>query len=201
MRKIAKIVQAISYWPTYFLLKLFLRFQIEGQENLRGLENKPIIFASNHTSYLDSLLGAISLPRTRGFFYPSKFFPVRFLATEKLYKFRNLPVVLFIWLHGSIKIRKCGGDLETSLKKVISLLKEGERVWIFPEGKRSADGTLQQGKRGVAYLHKETGVPIVPVAIIGKSRIVFSKPIYSLGECSLEQGADKVMSVIKELMK
>lgn len=193
MRKIAKIVQALSYWPTRLILKFFFRQKIEGLENLKGLENKPIIFASNHASYLDAPLGAISLPL--------KFLPVRFLATEWLYKFRNLAVVLFIWLHGSIKIRKCGGDLETALKEVVSILKKGERIWIFPEGKRIPKGEIGQGKRGVAYLHKETLAPIVPVAIVGKSRVVFGKPIYSLGEESLEQGADKVMSAIKELMK
>jgi len=192
MRKIAKIVQALSYWPFYLLFKFFLCLKVEGQENLRGLENKPIIFASNHASYLDAPLGAISLPL--------KFLPVRFLATEWLYKFINLPVVLFIWLHGSIKIRKCGGDLETALKEVVSILKKGERIWIFPEGKRIPKGEIGQGKRGVAYLHKETGAPIVPVAIVGKSRVVFGKPIYSLGEESLEQGADKVMLAIKELI-
>ena len=193
MRKIAKIFQTISYWPTRLVLKFFFNHKIEGLENLKEFENKPIIFASNHLSFVDPLLVATSVPL--------KFLPIRFLATERLYKLRNLPVILYIWLHGSIKVRKYGGDLETSLKKVVRLLKKGEKVWIFPEGKRRSDGKLEQGKRGVAYLHKETRAPIVPVAIVGKSRVVFGKPIYSLGESSLEEGVDKVMFAIKELMK
>lgn len=213
MRKIAKIFQAVDYWPTLFLLKFLVHYQIRGRENLEGLEGKPIIFASNHSSYLDPPLGGISLPR--------KFLPVIFVATETLYKFnrfRNLFFAPYAWLHGSIMIGKRGGNLQTSLKEVVLVLKRGERVWMFPEGKIIKGGNLGQGKRGVVYLHRETRAPIVPVAIIGTSgilsptallkaffglkkiEIVFGRPIYSLAEGSLEQGVEKVMSAIEELM-
>jgi len=203
MNKLAKISQTISYWPTYFLLKLFLRFRVEGLENLKELEGKTIIFASNHNSYIDPLLGGISVPR--------KFSPIIFLASGHFlaHPIKNIFVIFYIWIHGSIWVKKGRGDLQTTLKEVVSALKKGERIWIFPEGKRTTDGKLGQGKRGVAYLHKETGAPIVPVAFIGTFRffrnlkkvtVVFGKPIYSLGEGSLEQGVDKVMSAIRELM-
>jgi len=220
MEKIVKISQTISYWTAQFLLRFLLHYQIEGQENLRELEEKAIIFASNHASYVDSLLGAVSLPRTRGCFYPAKFFPIRFLASGHFlaHPIKNIFIIFYIWIHGSIWVKKGRGDLQTALKEVVLALKKGEKVWIFPEGKRSRDGKLGQGKRGVAYLHKETGAPIVPVAFIGtfrilspkaflkaffgfkKIKVVFGKPICSLDEGSLEQGVDKVMSAIKELM-
>jgi 1-acyl-sn-glycerol-3-phosphate acyltransferase len=78
-RKIAKIVQATTYWPTYLAFKFFMRFKVRGQENLKGLENKAIIFASNHTSYIDGPIAAASMPRN-GWWYPKDFFPVRFTA-------------------------------------------------------------------------------------------------------------------------
>ncbi len=51
------------------------------------------------------------------------------------------------------------------------ILDEGHILFVFPEGTRSPDGTLQQGRDGVAVLAMRTGAPIVPIAIAGSSRV------------------------------
>ena len=51
------------------------------------------------------------------------------------------------------------------------ILDEGHILFVFPEGTRSPDGTLQQARDGVAVLAMRTGAPIVPVAIAGSSRV------------------------------
>ena len=51
-----------------------------------------------------------------------------------------------------------------SAKKVLD---QGELFGIYPEGTRSHDGRLYRGKTGVARLAIETGVPVIPVAVVG----------------------------------
>lgn len=218
MASIAKIFQAITYWPIYLFLKFFVHYEIDGQENLRGLENKAIIFASNHASYIDGPISAASMPRES--FYPHKFFPIKFLVLREFFSIKNrftfpfsLLMTAYVRINGSIPVDKAGGDLFKALKDVMEALDAGARIWIYPEGGMTKDGKLRQGKRGVAFLHQQTKAPIIPVGIIGnfgilstktllrknKVKVKIGKPIYSLGEISLEEGVEKVMSEIAKL--
>ena len=47
------------------------------------------------------------------------------------------------------------------------LLKQGKLLGMYPEGTRSPDGRLYKGKTGMARLALHTGVPVIPVAMIG----------------------------------
>ncbi|MBK8791162.1 MAG: 1-acyl-sn-glycerol-3-phosphate acyltransferase [Holophagaceae bacterium] len=58
------------------------------------------------------------------------------------------------------------GDL-ASMKRILSLLKEGHRVLIFPEGTRSMDGALQPAEAGIGFIIAKCDVPVVPVRIFG----------------------------------
>ena len=51
-------------------------------------------------------------------------------------------------------------------------LKKGDMIFIFPEGARSLDGKLQNGKVGIAKLALEARVPVQPVGIIGSNKIL-----------------------------
>lgn len=225
MRKIAKIIQAITYWPIYLALKFFVYFKIEGQENLAGLEEKGVIFASNHASYIDGPISAASMPRNG--WWPKDFLPIRFLAFKKFFSlFKqfpfpiSIPVALYVRFNGSIPIEKSGGDLFKALRSAIEELKNNAKLWIYPEGVITKDGKPQQGKRGVVFLHQQTGAPVVPVALIGTFKILslstlfrkkkvivrIGKPIYALENCNKENcdlngGVAKVMSEIARLME
>lgn len=223
--KIARVVQKVTYWPTFLILKFFIHYQVEGQENLKGLEDKGVIFASNHASYLDSTISTASMPRD--LLYPDKFFPICSLAYDRLFKIKghyfSFPLSLFVSAYviynGSIPVAKAGGDLQKALGSAVNALKDGIKIWIFPEGRMTMDGKLQIGQRGVAFLHQQTGAPIVPVALIGtfgilskglllrkkRVKVKIGKPIYLLEgskekDFSLEAGAEEVMSAIAELM-
>ena len=209
------------FWSLIFLsLRFFIHYEIEGQENLEGLENKGVIFASNHASYLDGPISAASMPRSS--WWPKDFFPMRFLALDKYFKLINpIPfplsvfAALYVKINGSIRVSKGSGNLRKSLSDSIDELKRGEKLWIYPEGGISKDGKLQQGKRGVIFLHKQTEASIVPVGIIGnygilsfrtllrknRVKVRIGKPIYSLGDVSLEEGTNMVMQKIAELVK
>jgi 1-acyl-sn-glycerol-3-phosphate acyltransferase len=218
---IAKIFQAITYWPFLIFAKIFFKYQTEGQENLEGLENKPVIFASNHASYIDHPFCGYAIPRTKGSFYPKDFFPLRFLALRQLFSWRNffpfpisLIAMLYVRINGSLPVEKTKGDLKKALAHVVDEINKKAKIWIYPEGRMTLDGKIGPGKRGVAYLHQETGAPIVPVGLSGtfglnnplnlfrrrKIKVKFGEPIYSLGDVSLEGGMEKVMNEIKKLV-
>lgn len=211
---IPKLVQQLTYWPTYLILKIFFRYRVEGQENLKGLGNKPVIFVSNHASYFDGPICAAAMPR--GLVAPHKFFPIRFLVVEEYFNFwkNSFPfpisffVAAYVRANGSILIVKDLGDFQKNLAETVKVLKKGAKVWIYPEGKLTLDGKLQQGKKGAAYLHQTTGALIVPVGLSGtfeilkskKIKVKIGKPIHSLGDVPLEEGIEKIMREISELL-
>jgi 1-acyl-sn-glycerol-3-phosphate acyltransferase len=69
-------------------------------------------------------------------------------------------------------------------------LSKGELFGIYPEGTRSHDGKLYRGKTGVARLALETGVPVIPVAVIGTDVVAppgkkfgsFTRPVVRFGK-------------------
>lgn len=212
----AKIFQTIIYWPTYLLLKFFVHYEVYGQENLEGLADGPIIFASNHASLVDGPICGAIMPRDTKGLYPSKFFPIRFLVLKRFFGWRYFLVALYVRLNGSIKIyRHSGHKVSTVLREAIKALRHKEHLWIFPEGRITVDGKLQKGRKGITFLHQRTGAPIVPVAIresfkilsfktllrTRKVVVVIGKPIYSLDGISLQKGTNKIMRRIAKLLK
>ncbi|MFA6574949.1 MAG: lysophospholipid acyltransferase family protein, partial [Nocardioides sp.] len=63
--------------------------------------------------------------------------------------------------------RTSGSAAEGALSSAKRILGEGDLFGIYPEGTRSHDGRLYRGKTGVARLALETGVPVIPVAVVG----------------------------------
>ena len=214
--KRAKIFQALHYWPTYLLLKFFVKYEVHGQEHLRGLENEAIILTSNHCSWFDGPIAAASLPRAS--LFPKKFFPIRFLVMERFFHWKYLAIAAFVRLNGSIKVPD-GAKKDAILQDAIAALKSGHTIWVYPEGgwDEKNQGRLRRGRKGIVYLHRATGAKIVPVGIIGNHgllhpRTLFRRkkvvvnighPIVSLddsGACTLTEGVAKVMARIQELI-
>src|SRR5262249_24576622 len=63
-------------------------------------------------------------------------------------------------------VNREGADT-ASLKLIISLLQDGKKVMVFPEGRRSTDGSLGPGQAGVAMLALRANCPVIPVYIHG----------------------------------
>lgn len=156
-------LQKVGYVVFFVLHKIFVKIEVKGRENLIGI-NKPVIFASNHTSELD----VTASPLVLGFF--SRFYPLYYVSDAKE-KFKS-----FGWrnyIYGGIFFNCLGGysihsgfkDYETSLETFIALLERGESVFIFPEGKRTVDGKLSRARGGLGFMVYETDATVVPVAI------------------------------------
>lgn len=110
------------------------------------------LIVSNHVSYLDPPVVALAFRK-----------PIYCLARKTLFK------GFLGWLLPRIKVLPVDrgkGDL-AGLKRVFTLLKEGNRVLIFPEGTRSPDGTLQEAEAGVGFIIAKCEVPVIPVRSFG----------------------------------
>lgn len=129
-----------------------------------GAENVPsqggAILASNHLSSSDHIFMPIAVSRQIFFLAKSDYFHGRGLAGKV--------VSLFFRAINQIPMDRSGGERSTqSLSAGAQKLAEGQLLGIYPEGTRSPDGRLYRGKVGVARLALETGVPVIPIAMIG----------------------------------
>ncbi|GER24004.1 1-acyl-sn-glycerol-3-phosphate acyltransferase [Zafaria cholistanensis] len=135
---------------------------------VKGLDNIPAqggaILASNHLSVSDSIFLPVAVDR-----------PVVFLAKSDYFTGKGLKGKLtaaFFRLSNQLPMDRSGGAASaSSLGAGEQALREGKLLGIYPEGTRSPDGRLYRGKVGVAKLALATGVPVIPVAMIGTDKV------------------------------
>ena len=139
----------------YTYYRLFHRFQIEGLENVP--EEGAFLLASNHLSFFDPPALGCRLPRNLHYF-----------ARDSLFK--GL-LGMFIRSLNSIPVNRSQLDLAT-LRRVLKVLKEGHPLLVFPEGTRSEDGNLGEGKKGIGMLVAKSQVPVLPARVFGSYEIM-----------------------------
>ena len=147
----------MAYWFVKIvltpILRVVYRIRVEGREHLpkRG----PVILASNHRSFLDSIFIPLVVRRR-----------VTFVAKAEY--FDDPKTAWFFRAVGQIPIRREGGTAsEGALAAATDVLEGGGVFGIYPEGTRTRDGLLHRGKTGVARLALGTSAPIVPVGLVG----------------------------------
>jgi 1-acyl-sn-glycerol-3-phosphate acyltransferase len=115
------------------------------------------ILACNHSSFLDPPLVAVSWPEE-----------IHFLARQTLF---NNP--LFGWFIRKLNAHPVSGDAsDIGIFRIIGrLLQEGDKILLFPEGRRSEDNVLGQIKEGTALLAIRNGVKVIPTYIAGAYEI------------------------------
>ena len=179
-----------------------VQLEIRGKKNIKA--NKNYIFAPNHSSFMD--------------------FPVLFVAVNKYLVFvakkelERIPIFKSILsISGSIFVdRKNTNDAIDSLDELKSDIKNTPRsVVVFPEGTRSNLNQLKSFKKGAAVLSINTGLPIIPVYIMGSfdwwntknfrknsNKIVvnFGKPIITENK-QYEDRKNITNSIKKEIIK
>lgn len=157
--------------------KIMFRFKVYGVENLP--KNSAFILASNHVSFLDPVALGIASP-----------VELHYMAKENL--FCNKFIKKFFNKINMFPVKRESHDAG-AIKEAIKRLKAGCPLVIFPEGGRSADGSLKDAKLGAGFLAYLAGVPVVPAFIKGSQRalpkhsklirperiaIYFGKPIF-----------------------
>jgi glycerol-3-phosphate dehydrogenase (NAD(P)+) len=148
--------------PVYWLVRAFLQPALQIYFRLSRMNRQHIpakggvVLASNHRSFLDPFVIGCCLRR-----------PIFFVAKQELFKRRS--VGWFLNCLGAFPIRRGESD-EEAMKTARTLLERGDAVVIFPEGTRIRKGSLGKAKRGVGRLALESGVPVVPIAVLGSER-------------------------------
>jgi glycerol-3-phosphate dehydrogenase (NAD(P)+) len=152
-------VNPIVYWISRALMQpffhLYFRLSRIGRENIPT--SGPVIFASNHRSFLDPFIIGVLSRR-----------PIYYVAKSEIFK--NPFVAWFVSSLGAFPVRRGAGDPDM-LATAKAILERGDCVLIFPEGTRTRPGSLGRPKRGVGRLALETGAPVVPVALIGTEAV------------------------------
>ena len=155
----------------YFILKNFLlgpilkaifRPWVRGMENIPS--TGPVILASNHLSFSDSIFLPLQSRR-----------PVVFLAKSEYFTGKGIKGALTRWFFkatGQLPIDRSGGKAsEASLNTGLRVLGQGQVLGIYPEGTRSPDGRLFRGRTGIARMALESKVPVIPVAMIDTEKV------------------------------
>ncbi|MFH5231144.1 lysophospholipid acyltransferase family protein [Antrihabitans spumae] len=155
------------YWLLKFvlvgpILRLVNRPRIEGLEHIPA--DGPAILASNHLSITDWLFLPLMSTRRITFLAKSEYFTTPGIK-GRLQK-------IFFTATGQVPIDRSGGDAaESAMNTARIYLDKGKLVGLYPEGTRSPDGRLYKGKTGLARLALETGVPVIPCAMIGTNLV------------------------------
>lgn len=139
------------------IVKAIFRPWIVGRRNI-PVEGGAIL-ASNHLSFVDSIILPLMIDR-----------PVAFLAKSDYFTGKGLKgwaTRMFFKGTGQLPIDRSGGKAsEASLNTGLQVLGNGELLGIYPEGTRSPDGKLYRGRTGIARMALEAHVPVVPVVMV-----------------------------------
>jgi 1-acyl-sn-glycerol-3-phosphate acyltransferase len=194
------------------LARAVWRPTVEGVDNVPA--TGPVLLASNHLSFFDSVVIPVVAPRK-----------VVFLAKDDYFNGTGLKGrAQRAWFEGLGMVPVDRDDTRAALDSLniaLEVLGRGEAFGLYPEGTRSRDGRLYRGKVGVAQLALQSGAPIVPVGLIGtdklqpvgstmpklaKVTIRFGEPIRVTGEYdgvapgrARREITDRVMTAIQAL--
>jgi 1-acyl-sn-glycerol-3-phosphate acyltransferase len=143
------------WWGRFVLWAWGVRVVVAGEEPPRG----PVIYAANHGSVLDIPVLFAHLPGS-----------FRIVHKRSLYL---IPLIgLYLYCSGHVGIdRSKAFRARKSLERAAQRIAGGTSVAMFPEGTRSADGSVGPFKKGSFVLAIQAGVPVVPVSLAGVKRV------------------------------
>ena len=152
-------------WFCYIFLKPIVK--LIWIKEVKGIENIPksnFILAANHQSHWDQVITAyLCVPRS-------------FTYLGQIDKYSGFEAFLRNFLYfiaGVIPVHRYDEESKKkAIKNCVERLKKGEILIMYPEGTRSKDGKIHEGKPGIAKIYLETGIPILPVAIKGNFEIM-----------------------------
>jgi 1-acyl-sn-glycerol-3-phosphate acyltransferase len=143
-------------------LKLLTGLHVDGRENVP--REGGLIVASNHLSFIDSIVIPLASGRQ-----------VHFLGKAEYFQGKGLRGAAVRWFHataGTIPVDRADPRAAAaSLEMSEDVLRQGEAFGVYPEGTRSPDGRLHRGRTGVARMALSTGAALLPCAVIGTDHV------------------------------
>ena len=147
-----KISHAVIRWVLNGIFHGFYRLHVEGAEHIP--DTGAVIVAPNHKSSFDPPIVGVAIKNRL----------VHYMAKAELFK-----NPMFGWVlrkMGAFPVKRGTVD-RMAIKQAVRELKNGHVLGIFPEGTRIKKDGLGRFHSGMASLALMTGVPIVPVAVLG----------------------------------
>lgn len=160
------------------LARVFARTRVSGLEHLERLRG-PVVFASNHQSHLDVPVILAALPgRWRARiapamakeFFAAHFFPAGRGLVEVLTNRLNYYLAAFFFNTFPLPQREAGA--RQTLRYIGEVTGDGDSVLIFPEGARSASGSIKPFRGGIGMIGARLHLPVVPVRLEGVDRVL-----------------------------
>jgi 1-acyl-sn-glycerol-3-phosphate acyltransferase len=146
-----------------FLLRFVAWILIHTIHSVRGVDTNRIpddgaaVLVCNHVSYVDAMVILAASPR-----------PIRFVMDHRIFK---IPVLSWLFRAGkAIPIapaKENAALMEKAYDDIAQALKDGDLVCIFPEGKLTSTGEMNEFKGGIAKIIDRTPVPVIPMALRG----------------------------------
>jgi len=201
------------------LARVFAWTRVEGLDHLRDLD-APVIFASNHQSFMDGpVIMAALPPRWRYRLSPAMakemfaphFFPAQHGRLSWLTNSLNYYLAVLFFNAFPLPQREAGAH--QTLRYIGELLADQHSLLIFPEGKRSESGAIDVFRPGIGMIASRLGAAVVPVRIDGlqhvlgvgwhmarpgRVRVAFGAPLRLTGE-DYEKLAKQVESAVRAL--
>lgn len=144
-------------------LHMLWRPEIAGNEHIPSTGGA--IIASNHLSVVDSVFLPLMLKRPVTFAAKSEYFT----GTRPSQRF----AALYMRATKQLSVDRVGArSAQDTLEAALGLIQAGELFGIYPEGTRSPDGKLYRGRTGIGWLALASGVPVIPVAMVGTDRVL-----------------------------
>jgi 1-acyl-sn-glycerol-3-phosphate acyltransferase len=138
------------------LFRVLFTYDCVGEEKIPAAGGA--VICANHPSYLDPILLSLQVKR-----------PILFMAWDALFRVPLLGAL--VRLFGAFPVDTRRGRGQAAYESARTLVQEGNLVGIFPEGRRSRAGWMEEELRaGAARLAFETGAPLVPATIRGAFR-------------------------------
>jgi len=134
------------------LLPFLGSLTIEGRENVP--KSGGAVLACNHPGGGDVVVLGYASPRQ-----------IFYMAKQELFEFQPWFSSLITSV-GAFPIRRGTNDT-AAIEHGLHLLREGKVLGMFPEGTRNKGGPLGRAKSGAVRLAAQTGVPLIPSAVIG----------------------------------
>ena len=154
-----------------FLMRFIVWLLIHSVYRLRkvGLDRIPeqgaAIVVCNHVSYVDALVISAACRR-----------PIRWVMDYRIFR---TPVLSFVFRTAkAIPIAPAHEDaamLERAYEAIARELADGQLVGIFPEGKLTSTGEMNEFRGGIVKILERTPVPVVPMALSGLWRSLFTR--------------------------
>jgi long-chain acyl-CoA synthetase len=173
------VVRRLSL-PTWILplARVFAWLKVEGLDRLAAVD-RPVMFASNHQSHMDTPVVLSALPARLRYrvapamakeFFKAHFFPGEYTRFQRFTNGLNYYLAALFFNAFPLPQREAG--TRQTLRYIGDVLESGYSVLIFPEGRRSLTGDIDQFRPGIGMIASRLGVPVVPVRIEGLDKVL-----------------------------